>query len=214
MKIDVETSRLDAIMPSLIAKSRASAGEVVDYLAARFVREVIALTVRSTGRPKGAGVASTAAEARREHTAYLEARIREKRLLRWGAFSRSGRNASGFYSAIHIPKKQVKAYLREAKRRQGELAAGWNAAAAALRVNHPPGTAFVKRHRTVHGSYAKTVAPASVIAHITWEHSKGTHGNMDSVAAAALKIVNDKALAASARNFATNVARAAAALRR
>lgn len=208
MKIDAETSRLDAIMPALLAKSRASAGEVIDYLAARFVREVIALTVCGTGRPKGAGKAEKPSQARKEHDAYLKNLILDKRLKRWGHFSRSGRNASGRYD-LHLSKKETKAYYRKAKRRQGELAAGWNAAMIATAATYPAGTSFVKRHGNVHGTFSRRVAPLSVIADIKWEHSKGTHGNMESISAMALKIVNDKAAASSARRLTTNIRRAA-----
>lgn len=211
MKIDVQTSRLDAIMPQLLAKSKASAADVIDFLSVRFLKEVIPQTIRTTGRPKGAPVFESNSDWQRAHKKYLEDRIKTKRLRRWGEFSRSGRLVPGHYKNIHIAKDQVDAYYRRALQRQGELAAGWNAAAFALRVNPP---AFVKRHGAVHGSFSRSVAPVSVIAHIRWEHAKGTHGNMDSIAATALKIVNDKALKTGARRFETNVRRAAAALRR
>lgn len=206
--IAVETGRLDASIPRIIAATKASANDVINYLAGRFAAEAITLTVCGTGRPKGAGKAEKPSQAKKEHDAYLKNLILEKHLKRWGHFSRSGRNASGRYDLL-LSEKETKAYYRKAKARQGELAAGWNAAMIATAATYPSGTSFVKRHGNVHGTFSRRVAPASVIAHITWEHSKGTHGNMESISAMALKNVNDKAAASSARRLTTNIRRAA-----
>lgn len=77
-------------------------------------------------------------------------------------------------------------YFAEAKRRQGELAAGWNAAIDATGGKYA--AAWVRRHGDVHGKFAKKVASVGASAVITFEGTKdGSRGSLASVAALAVK---------------------------
>ena len=202
----IDSSGLDRAIARTLIATRESASDIVDYAANSFVREVVPLTIRTTARRQGTGLAASVATARWEHTEYLRERIVGKRLKRWGHFSRSGRNTPAYWKSIHLSKKESRKYFATAKRRQGELAAGWNAAATATNAKVP---SFVKRHGNVHGTYSKSVSPDSVISEIRWEHHKGDHGNMKSVSAMAMKNViyklentKTKLVAANIRKFA------------
>ncbi len=202
----IDSSGLDRAIARVFVATRESATDIVDYAANRFTAEVVPLTIRITGRRSGAGMASSVAQANREHLEYLREHILGKRLRRWGNFSRSGRNTPAFWKSIHLSKKEVRKYFTTAKRRRGELAAGWNAAAEDTGAKVP---AFVRKHGRVHGSYSKRVLPDSVISEIRWEHGKGDHGNMRSVSAMAMKNViyklentKTKLVAANIRKFA------------
>ena len=207
MAISIDSSGLDRAIARVFVTTQESANDIVDYAANRFVTEVAGLTIRGAGRRQGAGLAASVAAAKREHTEYLREHILKKRLRRWGSFSRPGRLTSAQWQSLHLSRKESKKYFAVAKRRQGELAAGWNAAAQATKAKVP---SFVKKHGLVHGTYAKRVFPDSVISEIRWGHHKGDHGNMKVFSQMALKNVIYKLENTKTKLVAANIRKHAA----
>lgn len=77
-------------------------------------------------------------------------------------------------------------FFAEAKRRQGELAAGWNKAIEATGGKYVAG--WVKRHGGVHGMFSRRITEQKAFAKITFEVSKvGSRGELRGIAQLAVK---------------------------
>lgn len=106
---------------------------------------------------------------RKDHTQFLRQRIKDiglpRRRMRKPAFVR--------HMQILRQKGGRQRYLREALRRQGEMLAGWNAAARLSGLRVP---AWISRHGEVHGSAAVRKMPSGRRAEIRYTAQKASRG--------------------------------------
>lgn len=151
-----DSRELDKAILAYAAAAKIAAKEAVDYAARQIAQHAQKETVLITGRGKR-GRAATVAQAKREQLQLLRERILEQ-----------GRPRK-YKSRRYLSKKARKESFRVAKQRQGELAAGWNAAIAATGGKYA--SAWTKRHGKKHGAFSQKTTVNKTLATIGFSSS-------------------------------------------
>ncbi len=175
VSVTIDEKNLIASLARYAAASGKGSSEAVAYAARQIARNAQLETVLQTARGSRSR-APTVSAAKKEQTAAWEHRIisPKKQLMS----TRAG--AKMRYPGMRLPRKKLaaallhssrlstseaKTYIRQAKTRQGELAAAWNA--ALLAAGGKPVAQYIARHGAKHGSYKLDETPENITATIT-----------------------------------------------
>ncbi len=159
----IDTSGFSRAMVEFGRKKNLALADAADETVRRFVKNVVVLTPPMTGVKSRDGSGQSPSEAFAEHRRLLESMILVQGL-------KKQRHRAGNRAREHLAIKERKGYLRNALRWQGELAAGWNAAAQKVGARGIP--AKVRRHGDKHGVIQKHVTNEVVLYDITYEYQK------------------------------------------
>lgn len=180
-KVNIDSSRLNSVIAGYAAATKKSAREAVDYAARQVAQHAQKETVLIVGRGNR-GRASTVAQAKREQIALWEPWILKMgfprmgythhRFTAWRQKSAKSAAMRRYWFSKRMSQKERKRYFAVAKKRQGEFAAGWNAAIAATGGKYA--AAWVKRHGNKHGDFSHKVSANGEFATIKFQ-TDGKH---------------------------------------
>ena len=185
--MNFDSRQLDKTILSYALAAKISAKEAVNYAARQVAQHAQKETVLITGRGNR-GRASSVAQAKREQQELWRSWILNMgfpRMTYWPHHRFSAWKQKSIKSAAmrkhwfsyRMNQKDRKRYFTGAKKRQGELAAGWNAAIAATGGKYA--ASWIKRHGNKHGLFSKKSFSNRELAMITFQsdgknESRGT----------------------------------------
>lgn len=196
MKVNVDSRKMNAAVAGYAAAMKISAKEALDHAARQVAQHAQKETILITGRGNK-GRASTVAQAKREQQELWRSWIvrmgfprmgyTHHRHTAWREKSATSANMRSYWFSKRMAKRERVKYFAEAKRRQGELAAGWNAAVAATSGKYA--AAWVRRHGPKHGDFTRKTFSGKELAVISFQ-SDGKHetrGMLRTIAELAIK---------------------------
>ena len=161
--VHVDSRQLDKTILSYALAAKISAKEAVNYAARQVAQHAQKETILVTGRGHK-GRASTVAQAKREQQELWKSWILgmgfprmtywpHHRFTAWKQKSSKSTAMRQHWFSFRMSQKDRKRYFSVAKKLQGRLAAGWNAAIAATGGKYA--AAWVKRHGNIHGTFTR-----------------------------------------------------------
>lgn len=192
----IDVRQLDKALVRYASAVKISAKEAVRYAARQVAQHAQKETVLITGRGNK-GRASTVAQAKREQQELWRSWIlgmgfprmgyTHHRHTGWRKKSYASANMRSYWFRQRMGQKERNRYFSIAKKLQGELAAGWNAAIAETGGKYA--AAWVKRHGNKHGAFVKKSFSVRELVIIVFQ-SNGKHdtrGSLRTIAELAVK---------------------------
>lgn len=161
--ITYDYKKLASVIAGYAAATRISVKEAVRYAARQVAQHAQKETILITGRGIR-GRASTVAQAKREQQERWQSWIlvmgfprmgwSDRRFTAWKAKSYKSMAMRQHWFKKRMPERERKRYFSVAKKLQGRLAAGWNAAIGATGGKYA--AAWVKRHGNLFSKYEES----------------------------------------------------------
>lgn len=168
MIVRIDDSQMQRAITRLLEETKREHSVVLREQARGIVRRIIDLTPPANGKTKG-GAAKKAGEATLRADIFkvflpVKAGTAEHVPIaaehaRWRGPNGRVRRGLAVDEKIRVNRNQLAEYLRQELRKVGWLAAGWNAAALALRVPIP---AWISRHGTGHSTSSIKATASSI----------------------------------------------------